>query len=69
MVKIVVLLLSLVFISPSYGATIYHWVDKNGVANFTDDYEKLPFEYRNQIHITVMDDGPVMESPASASDP
>ena len=50
MVKIIVLLLSLAFISPSYGATIYHWVDKNGVANFTDDYEKLPSEYRNQIH-------------------
>ena len=69
MVKIIVILLSLVFISPSYGATIYHWVDKNGVANFTDDYEQLPSEYRNQIHITVMDDASVMESPIPASIP
>ena len=69
MMKIIVLLLSLVFLSPSYGATIYHWIDKNGVANFTDDYEKLPSEYRSHIHITVMDDTPVMESPAPASAP
>jgi len=69
MVKVIVLLLSLVFLSPSYAATIYHWIDKNGVANFTDDYEKLPSEYRNQIHITIMDDAPVMESPTPASIP
>jgi hypothetical protein len=69
MVKVIVLLLSFVFISPSYGATIYHWVDKNGVVNFTDDYEKLPSEYRSQIHITVMDDAQVMESPGPASVP
>ncbi len=69
MVKIIVLLFSLVFISPSYGATIYHWIDKNGVANFTDDYEQLPSEYRNQTHITVIDDAPVMESSIPASIP
>jgi len=69
MVKVIVLLLSLVFLPPSYGATIYHWVDKNGVANFTDDYEKLPSEYRNQTHIKVMEDSTVMESPNPASIP
>ena len=69
MVKIFVLLLSFGFISPSYGATIYHWVNKNGVATFTDDYEQLPSEYRNHTHITVMDDAPVMESSTPASIP
>ena len=34
---------------PAYGATIYKWVDKNGVVNFTDDYEKVPPLYRNQV--------------------
>jgi hypothetical protein len=37
----------------SYGAesAIYRWVDKNGSSNFTDDYEKVPPEYRNQVEI------------------
>lgn len=29
--------------------TIYKWVDKDGVVNFTDDYDKIPPAYRNRI--------------------
>ncbi len=28
---------------------IYKWVDKSGVVNFTDDFEKVPPQYRDQI--------------------
>jgi len=49
MQKIYCILFSLVFISFAYSATIYKWVDKNGVVNFTDDYEKVPPLYRNQV--------------------
>ncbi len=69
MVKVIVLLFSLVFLSPSYGATIYHWVDKKGVANFIDEYERIPIEYRSQIQIKVMEDGPGIESPVQTSTP
>jgi hypothetical protein len=39
----------LVFISSAYGATIYKWVDKEGVVNFTDDLSKVPPSYRNRV--------------------
>ncbi len=44
-----ILLMLLVFISPAYAATIYKWVDKNGVVNFTDDMSKIPPSYRDQV--------------------
>ncbi len=47
--KILILLLSLVFISPAYVATVYKWVDKEGVVNFTDDLSKVPPSYRNRV--------------------
>ncbi len=41
------------FIVPSLQAeTIYKWVDKNGVVNFTDDLEKVPMPYRDQVQKT-----------------
>src|SRR4030067_3629740 len=48
---IVVLIFFLVFISSSHGATIYKWVDKDGVVNFTDDLSKVPFSYRNRVEV------------------
>ena len=32
-------------------ATIYKWVDKNGVVNFTDDYTKVPPAYRDRVDV------------------
>jgi hypothetical protein len=58
MMKLIALLLSLIFLSPSYGATIYHWVDRNGIQNFTDDYDRIPFAYRNEVHLRVIEDTP-----------
>jgi hypothetical protein len=58
MVKLFFILLSLVFISPSYGATIYQWIDQKGIDNFTDDYGIVPSEYRNQVQPMVVEDIP-----------
>ncbi len=48
-VKIVILVLLLVLPSMSFAADIYKWVDKDGSVNFTDDLDKVPPEYRDQV--------------------
>lgn len=67
--KAILLLILLFFFSPSYGATIYQWVDNNGTYNFTDDYQKIPSAYRNQVHLKKMEDVPEMGPPALPSTP
>lgn len=59
-----ILILTL-FLFPSYlnGATFYHWVDENGTDNFTDDYQKVPSEYLNQVRVRVMEDIPETQPP------
>ena len=47
--KFYILLISLVFAVPTYGATIYKWVDEKGVVNFTDEYKKVPPAFRNRV--------------------
>jgi Domain of unknown function (DUF4124) len=51
MMKFVIILIILAFISPAYAATIYKWVDKEGVVNFTDDYNNVPSSYRDRLEI------------------
>jgi len=51
MKKLLILLIILIFTIPGYAATIYKWVDKEGVVNFTDDLSKVPFSYRNRVEI------------------
>ena len=46
-----ILLILLIFSVPVYSATIYKWVDKEGVVNFTDDLSKVPPSYRNQVEV------------------
>jgi hypothetical protein len=66
---ILVLLILLFFFSPCYGATVYQWVDNNGTYNFTDDHEKIPLAYRNQVRVKKMEDFPEMAPPALPSTP
>jgi len=49
MKKLFVLLVLLIFSAPVFAATIYKWVDKDGVVNFTDDPSKVPPSYRNRV--------------------
>ena len=39
----------LVLVSTGYGGTIYKWMDKDGVVNFTNDENRIPSEYGNQV--------------------
>ena len=52
-----------------YGVTIYKWKDKNGVVNFTDDPEKVPPKYRNQVKREVGEDSSSAEPPTSVQRP
>ena len=67
MAKVISLLILLFFFSSSYGATIYQWVDIKGTHNFTDDYEKVPSAYRNQVHLKEMEDIPEIGLPGLPS--
>ncbi len=51
MMKFVIILILLAFISPAYAATIYKWVDEKGVVNFTDDYNNVPSSYRDRVEV------------------
>jgi len=44
--KISILLILLVFRFSASAENVYRWVDKEGILNFTDDYNKIspPFE-------------------------
>ena len=52
-----ILLILLIFSLPAYSATVYKWVDKEGVVNFTDDLSKVPPSYRNQVETEERKDG------------
>jgi mRNA-degrading endonuclease HigB of HigAB toxin-antitoxin module len=49
--NIIILLMVLTFSLPAYSATVYRWVDKEGVVNFTDDLSKVPPSYRNRVEM------------------
>ena len=65
MKKVLILLILLTFASPSYAATAYKWVNKQGVVNFTDDYSNVPPEYRGQVSTEVMEETPPVGVPTS----
>ena len=44
-----ILFLFLVSASIAHAADVYRWVDKNGSTHFTDDLNKVPSEYRDQV--------------------
>ena len=48
MKKIILVLSFLIFASPAY-AVIYKWIDQRGAMNFTDDYDRVPPEYRDSV--------------------
>jgi hypothetical protein len=52
-----------------YGVTIYKWMDKKGVVNFTDDPEKVPREYRDQVEREVGEDTSSAGPPTSVQTP
>ncbi len=65
--KLLIFLVAVVFASPVYAATAYKWVDKEGVVTFTDDYSKIPREYRTHLQTEELPDYPSVEPPAPPS--
>ena len=47
--KLLIPLILLLFAVPASGATVYKWVDKEGVVNFTDDINNVPQSYRDRV--------------------
>ena len=47
--KIVIFLILLIFAVPAYATTVYKWVDKEGVVNYTDDINHVPQSYRDRV--------------------
>ena len=52
------------FASNGYASTVYKWVDKSGVVNFTDDYNNIPREYRIQVQAEQLEDYSRAQPPA-----
>lgn len=69
MKKLLILLILLIFSIPAYAATVYKWVDKEGVVNFTDDLSKVPPSYRNRVEVEERKDvkGAVTSPPPQAA--
>src|SRR5919197_2001581 len=49
--KVLPIIVALIFVSflyPSYAKDIYKWVDKNGTLHYTDDPKKIPEEKKGE---------------------
>jgi hypothetical protein len=44
-----ILFIFILIFASSAAATVYKWVDKNGVVNFADDYNRVPLDDRNKV--------------------
>ncbi len=47
------------FASPAFGTTVYKWVDREGVVNFTDDQKKIPPLYRDQVVTEIIEESTI----------
>ncbi len=65
-VNIAFLILLLVLPSISLAAEIYKWVDREGTVNFSDDLEKVPPEYRDQVKREEVRDSEKTQTPTPA---
>jgi hypothetical protein len=65
MKEILILLILLIFAVSADGATIYKWVDKDGVVNFTDDLSKVPPSYQDRVEVETRKDVPEQSAPLS----
>lgn len=61
--------LFVVLSSPAYAADVYKWVDKDGVVNFTDDFNKIPPAYRDRVQVEITEDAQTPGTPAAPGAP
>lgn len=69
MKKFFIILILLIFTLPAHAATIYKWMDKDGIVNYTDDYDKVPPAYRDRVETEVREDFPKVSPPATPQTP
>jgi len=67
--KYLIILILIAFTIPCYAVTIYKWVDKDGVMHFTDDYSKVPPQYRDQVKIEEKKDVKEEKPPLEVREP
>ncbi len=65
--KTLMFLIVVLFASNGYASTVYKWVGRSGAVSFSDDYNNIPQEYRNQTQIEQLEDYPRAEPPAPLS--
>ena len=56
------------FISAAYAGEVYKWVDKEGVVNYTDDFNKVPPAYQDRLQIEKQEE-PSSTGPSVPSQP
>jgi hypothetical protein len=62
MKKLLLILFIFVFASSAW-ATVYKWVDERGVVHFSDDWSKVPPDYRNKVEeVNITKTGPSLPS-------
>lgn len=66
MKTVFLIILTLFLASSLQAATIYKWVDQNGVVNFTDDYNMVPPSYRDKVEVETRKDIPEERVPLPA---
>lgn len=47
--RAIITILSLLFISNFAYAEVFKWIDEKGTVHFTEDWEKIPEKYRDQV--------------------
>jgi hypothetical protein len=62
--KTLMFLIVVLFASNGYASTVYKWVGRSGAVSFSDDYNNIPQEYRNQTQIEQLEDYPSVQPPA-----
>lgn len=62
MIIIATLLFIFLFPAGASNGEFYKWVDKKGSFHFTDNYQQIPREYRDQIETRKMPDTKVQKS-------
>ncbi|MEE9569558.1 MAG: DUF4124 domain-containing protein [Candidatus Binatia bacterium] len=62
MIIFVTLLFIFLFPASASSGEFYKWVDKKGSVHFTDNYQQIPREYRDQVETRKMPDTRVQKS-------
>lgn len=63
-IVLVSIFVSWALVSVGYASTIYKWMNKDGVVNFTNEDDRIPSEYRDQVEKLEFGKSQEVETPA-----